>query len=195
MVLVMHSESIPASTVNKTFIKLHDEKSLPETISLVREKWEEVAVLAGDFSYAFLEDELDDLYRQDAQDVRVFGLLAGFAMLTACLGLFGLASYRAESRKGEIGIRKVVGASSGRVVFMLVREFGELALVGNLIALPVVYYSMSTWLQDFAYRVDIWSQFLAAAILLGVIFAFLPVAFHSARVAVSNPIDHIRLGE
>ena len=195
MVLVRHSESIPASTVNKTFIKLHDEESLPETIALVKEKWEKVAAIGGDFSYAFLEDELDDLYRQDAQDVRIFGLLAGFAMLTACLGLFGLASYRAESRKGEIGIRKVVGASTGRVVFMLVREFGELALVGNLIALPLVYYSMSTWLQNFAYRVDIWSQFLAAAILLGVAVAFVPVAFHSARVAVSNPIDHIRLGE
>ena len=139
-----------------------------ETISLVREKWEEVAQGAqGDFSYAFLQDELDELYRQDIQDARVFGLLAGFAMLTACLGLFGLASYRAEIRKREIAIRKVVGASTGRVVLMLIGEFGELALVGSLVALPVVYYSMAMWLQNFAYRVDIWSQFLAAAILLG----------------------------
>ena len=195
MVLVMHSESIPASTVNKTLVKLHDEELLRETISLVKEKWEEVAVVGGDFSYAFLQDELDRLYRQDVQDVRVFGLLAGFAMLTACLGLFGLASYRAEIRKREIGIRKVVGASTGRVVFMMVGEFGELALVGNLMALPVVYYSMTIWLQDFAYRVDIWSQPLAAAILLGLAVAFVPVAFHSARAAVSNPIDNIRLGE
>ena len=196
MVLVMHSESIPASTVNKTFIKLRDEELLRETISLVKEKWEKVAMgVQGDFSYAFLQDELDRLYRQDVQDARVFGLLAGFAILTACLGLFGLASYRAEIRKREIGIRKIVGASTGRVVFMLVGEFGELAFVGNLIALPVVYYSMTIWLQNFAYRVDIWSQFLAAAILLGIAVAFVPVAFHSARAAVSNPINNIRLGE
>ncbi len=195
MVLVMHSEAIPASTVNKTFVKLHDDESLRETISLVREKWEEVAAVQGDFSYAFLQEELDELYRQDIQDARVFGLLAGFAMLTACLGLFGLASYRTEIRKREIAIRKVVGASTGRVVLMLIGEFGELALVGNLVALPVVYYSMAMWLQNFAYRVDIWSQFLAAAILLGMAIAFVPVAFHSAGAALSNPIDNIRLGE
>ena len=196
MVLVMHSEAIPASTVNRTFVKLHDEDSLPETMSLAKEKWEEVAQGAqGDFSYAFLQDELDRLYRQDVKDARGFGFLAGFAILTACLGLFGLASYRAETRKGEIGIRKVVGASTGRVVLMLLGEFGGLALVGNLMALPVVYYSMTIWLQSFAYRVDVWSHVLAAAVLLGIAVAFVPVAFHSARAAVSNPLNYIRLGE
>jgi len=119
-------------------------------------------------------------------------LFAGLAVFIACLGLFGLASFTAEKRTKEIGIRKVLGASVPNLLFMLSREFTRWVVVANLIAWPVAFYFMEDWLENFAYKTVItWDIFLLAG---GVALAIsiLTVVFQAARAALANPVAALR---
>src|SRR6185312_645814 len=147
-------------------------------------------------AYPFNYQFVDTAYRQKFNDQQQTGKLAAlFACLTvfiSCLGLFGLASYMAENRSKEIGIRKVLGASVISITRMLAREFVILVLIAIAIATPVAFLATHKWLQDFTYRISIgWLTFIIAG-LSAVVIAVLTVSFRSVRAAMANPVDSIR---
>jgi putative ABC transport system permease protein len=150
------------------------------------------ALPAQPFNFKFVDEEFDQEYRVEQRIGSILGAFAGFAIFIACLGLFGLASFTAEQRTKEIGIRKVLGASVAGITGLLAKDFLKLVIVSVVLASPVAYYFMQRWLADFAYRIDIhWWMFVAAALAAASI-AFLTVGFQSVRAALANPVKSLR---
>ncbi|PWU04436.1 MAG: cell division protein FtsX [Bacteroidetes bacterium] len=144
------------------------------------------------FSYTFMDNDFDKLYHAEQQTGQIFIAFAIFAILIACLGLFGLVTYAAEQRTKEIGIRKVLGASVSGIVGLLSRDFTMLVGIAALIAFPVSWWAMYKWLETFAYRTEIsWWIFLVAGA-VGLIIALLTVSIQAIRAAVTNPINSLR---
>ena len=144
------------------------------------------------FEYSFLDEHFKELYDADRAVSKVVGILAGLAILISCLGLFGLASYSAERRVKEIGIRKVLGASVQNIAGMLSRDFLRLVLISTLIAWPIAWFGVTRWLQDFAYRVPVswWVFIMAAGIALFI--ALFTVSFQAVKAAIANPVKSLR---
>jgi len=164
---------------------------IPGAIDFVESTWNRI-VPNYPFQYRFLDEDLNDQY---AVGERVSNLLKYFAVLAiviACLGLFGLASFTAEQRTKEMGIRKVLGASIGALIVLMSRDFTKWVLIANLIAWPVSWYVMDQWLNDFAYRINIgWETFVLAAVIT-ITIALLTVLYQSVRAATANPVDSIK---
>ncbi len=167
--------------------------TFPAAVSFLREKCAELA-LSVHFRYTFLDTyfDFDQLYKDETRLMRVFGAFSGLAILVALLGLFGLASFTVERRNREIGIRKVLGASVTSVVALVSRDFVVLVIIAIVIAWPVAFFGAETWLQNFAYRVDVgwWTFALAGALALGM--ALLTVGWQAGRAARANPVDVLR---
>jgi putative ABC transport system permease protein len=144
------------------------------------------------FEYQFLDEHFAELYQADQAVSKVVGILAGLAILISCLGLFGLASYAAEKRVKEIGIRKVLGASVSNITAMLSRDFMWLVLVSNLIAWPIAWFAVNRWLQDFAYRISVsWWVFVVAGI-IALLIALATISFQAIKAAIANPVTSLR---
>jgi len=144
------------------------------------------------FEYNFLDDNFNSLYRSEQQTGALFNLFAAIAVLISCLGLLGLATYSAQVRTREIGIRKVLGASIPSIIRLLATEFILLILIAIFIALPIGWYAMSSWLQDFAYRIPVsWPVFVIAAA-SAVVIAFITISFQSVKAALANPVHSLR---
>ncbi len=144
------------------------------------------------FKYKFLDEEYDALYKTEARTGALFNRFAGLAVLISCLGLLGLATFAAQHRAKEIGIRKVLGASVASVVGLLAKDFLTLVVLAIIIASPIAYWAMSTWLKDFAYRIDIQWWMFAAAGAAAIVIAFLTVGFQSVKAALANPVKSLR---
>ena len=144
------------------------------------------------YEYKFLDDHFKDVYRTDSQISTIVGALAMLAIIISCLGLFGLASYAAEKRVKEVGIRKVLGASLQHIVFKLSKDFLKYVLIAALIALPLSWFAINKWLQDYAYRVEIsWWIFLVAVV-LALVIALVTISFQAIKAAIANPIKSLR---
>ena len=144
------------------------------------------------FEYYFLDEAFDKLYQSEQRQATVFGIFTGFALLIACLGLFGLAAFTAEQRTKEIGIRKVLGASVASIVSLLSQDFLKLVLVAIVIASPLAWWAMNKWLQDFAYKIDIeWWMFAGAGAGAASI-ALLTVGYQAVKAALTNPVSSLR---
>lgn len=144
------------------------------------------------FSYTFMDDDFDKLYHAEQRTGQIFISFAVFAILIACLGLFGLVTYAAEQRTKEIGIRKVLGARVSGIVSLLSREFTMLVGIAALIAFPVAWWAMYKWLETFAYRTEIswWIFLVAGAVALAI--ALLTVSIQTIRAALANPVKSLR---
>jgi len=142
--------------------------------------------------YFFFDDTFDRMYRSEQKLGAAFNYFSTLAIFIACLGLFGLASYATETRTKEIGIRKVLGASASKIVFLLSGKFALSILFANIIALPLAYYASLKWLENFAYKtsIPIWIFLLPAAI--SFLLSFLTVSFQTIRAATANPVDSLR---
>lgn len=139
------------------------------------------------FDYEFINEDFELMYRVEQRMGSVLKYFSFLAVFIACLGLFGLASFAAEQRTREIGIRKVLGASIPRIAFLLCREFTLLVLLANLVAWPVVYLAMRNWLAGFAYRTAIdWEIFFFAGV-LALVIALFTVSYQALKAALSNP--------
>lgn len=162
-----------------------------EAVAAVEREWNRIAGRLP-FDYTFLDAEFDKLFRSEQRLGNVLGMFTLLAIFIACLGLLGLAAYATEVRTKEIGIRKVLGASVTSIVTLLSKDFLRLVLVAIGIALPIGWYGMYRWLQDFAYRTEIswWMFGLAGA--LAVIIAMITVAGQSFRAARANPVESLR---
>ncbi len=164
---------------------------IPDTIENLENIWNEMSG-GQPFEFSFLNEDLTALYQSDRKMGSIFTGFSALAIFIACLGLYGLSWYTTEQRSKEIGIRKTLGASVGRIVMLLSREFMMLVGVSLIIAIPVSWYAMSQWLQLFSYRVDIsplW--FLLSAVLAGLV-AFVTISYQSARTALANPARTLR---
>ena len=144
------------------------------------------------FTYRFLDDSFDEMYRTEQRTGKLAMSFAVLAILIACMGLFGLATYAAEQRIKEIGIRKILGASVNNIVNLLSRDFLFLVLISSVIAFPLAWWAMHTWLQDFAYRINIpWWVFLVAGV-IALTIALTTISVQAIRAAVSNPVKALR---
>lgn len=144
------------------------------------------------FEYFFLDDLFDRQYRADQQLGLIFLWFACLAIFVACLGLFGLASFTIAQRTKEVGIRKVLGASVTGIVMLLSKEFMMLVVVAFLIAMPLAWYSMNLWLEDFAYRVPLGWTVFAIAGAIALIIAGITVSYQAFHAAFSNPVKTLR---
>ena len=164
---------------------------IPDVLEKVRAKWKAFEPNRA-FSYSFMDQDFDAIYRTEQRMGGLIVVLTGLVIFIACLGLFGLAAYAAEQRAKEIGIRKVLGAGVPAIVGLLSRDFARLIAVALCIAVPLSWWMMHRWLQNFAYRTDIsvWVFAAAAAIVFSI--AALTTVFQSVRAAVVNPVNSLR---
>ena len=144
------------------------------------------------FEYSFIDDSYERQYNSEIIIGKLSVWFTGLAIFIACLGLFGLASFTAERRTKEIGIRKVLGASVPGVVGLLSREFILLVVIAFIIAAPVSYYLMNGWLSDFEYHVELGWGVFAGAVTGVVAITYLTIGFQSVRAALTNPADALR---
>jgi putative ABC transport system permease protein len=162
-----------------------------QTIALVKSNWDKF-FSGNTFEYFFLDDHFDQQYKADQRFGQVFGLFTLLAILVACLGLFGLASFTTIQRTKEIGIRKVLGASVLGILKLLYQEFAMLLLIAFVIAVPIAWLTVGNWLQSYAFRINMhWSYFLIPFITI-MIIALLTVSFQSIKAAIANPVKSLR---
>jgi len=166
-------------------------EDMPGTLAFLEEKWKE-KITTRPFQYEFLEDMVDSLYRSEQQMSNVVFSIAVLSLFVACMGLFGLASFTAEQKTKEIGIRKVLGSSVPGVVFLLSKQFGKLLLIANVIAWPLAYYALHRWLQNFYYRISIGLQFFVLSAVSVLVIAFISISYQSVKAALANPADALR---
>ncbi|GAA4447030.1 ABC transporter permease [Nibrella saemangeumensis] len=164
---------------------------VPASVAQVEQFWKS-RFPGYPFEYRFLDEDFDRQYKAEQRLARIFSIFAGLAILIACLGLFGLATFTAERRTKEIGIRKVLGASVPSLISMLSFDFLKLVLVAILVASPIAWYAMSRWLEDFAYRIDMpWWVFVVSGI-GALLIAFVTISFQSIKAAFMNPVTSLR---
>ena len=164
---------------------------LQKTLGFLENQWKEFTNNQP-FEYVFFDDQFDMLYRAEIQAGKVITAFACLAVFIACLGLLGLASFTVSQRTKEIGVRKVLGATTSGILVLLNKDFVKRVLMANLIAWPLAYYAMNKWLQSFAYRIriSIW-MFLAAAV-VALLIALFTVSYQTIRAARGNPVDSLR---
>ena len=144
------------------------------------------------FEYNFLDDTLASMYQSEKKLGLIFSYFSFLAIVIACLGVLGLSLYSIQQRIREIGIRKVIGASVSSITGLLLKEFIKPVLMASVIAVPVVWYGMHSWLQEFAYRINIgWEVFLVAAV-VAVMIALITVSFQAIKAAIANPVKSLR---
>lgn len=166
-------------------------RNIEETMAFVKNKWSEF-IPHRPFNGFWLDQEIDERYWQEQRLKQVTQLTSGIAIFIACLGLFALAALTVQSRTKEIGIRKVLGASSSSVISLISKDFVKLVLLANIIAWPIAYFSLSHWLNGFQYRtnLDLWPFIITATITLFI--ALFTVGYHALRAATINPVDAIQ---
>ncbi|MCF3107474.1 ABC transporter permease [Niabella sp. CC-SYL272] len=144
------------------------------------------------YNAGFLDESIERFYQQDAQLSLLYKIFSGLAIFIACLGLYGLVSFMVVQKTKEVGIRKVLGASVTGLVFMLSREFLLLIGISFLLAVPVAWYMMQGWLNDFVYRIPLHAGFFIAGAALALVIAFLSVAYKAFRAAMASPVKSLR---
>lgn len=185
--LVMQVASRPVSNI---FVRIEGE-NLREQVQTIKSEWEALGTSAP-FEFTFLDAEIQRLYKREQRLSKIFIIFSCLAICIACLGLFGLVTFMLEQRVKEIGIRKVLGASIFNIIRLISVDYLKLVLIAFLIAMPIAWYCMQEWLQNFAYQVSIkWLNFLLAG-LAACIIALITVSFQSLKAALSNPIHALR---
>lgn len=180
----------PDEAIKYIFVKLSP-GAISQSLVLLRENWFEIAP-GKLFGYYFLDEDFDMQYRSEQRWLQIVSYAAWFAIIIACIGLFGLSALMVSKRTKEIGIRKVLGASISEIIRLLTGEFAMLVLVANLIAWPLAWFAMNNWLQNFAYRIEIGLSLFILAGALVLIISFLTVSSQAIRAALANPVDTLK---
>jgi putative ABC transport system permease protein len=165
--------------------------NIPATVAQLEKMWKS-SFPETPFEYMFLDETFDKMYAAEARFQKVFISLVILGIIIACLGLFALATFSAEQRIKEIGIRKVLGASVTQVVALLSKDFLKLVIISVVLAIPIAYYAMQSWLNGFAYRISVdWWIFVAAGV-IAVLIALLTISSQALKAAVSDPAKSLR---
>ncbi len=168
-------------------------KHIASLIGLIKNRYNELnAAYDQPFTWSFLDDDFNNLYKSDERTGKIYTAFTLFAILIACLGLFGLVAYAAEQRIKEIGIRKVLGASTVNVIALLSKDFLKLIIIAIIIACPLAFWASHRWLQDFAYRTTLNPWFFVIAALLTIVITWLTIFLQSVKVANQNPAVILR---
>ncbi|MCP4726623.1 MAG: FtsX-like permease family protein, partial [bacterium] len=162
-----------------------------QTIEFIREKFTEFSPQYP-FEYSFFDEVFDSAYRTEQKLSTIFNFFSLIAIVIACMGLLGLTIFTAEQKYKEIGIRKVMGASIPKIIFLLTREYSKWIVISNIIALPLGYYLMNLWLQNFAYKIELGITIFTSAVLITVFITFVTVSYQSVKAAASDPVDSLR---
>ncbi|MFQ5824979.1 MAG: ABC transporter permease [bacterium] len=165
--------------------------NIPETLKFIEGVWQK-HVPESPFEYHFLDETLDKLYTTEQRLGKIFGYLTFLTIFVSCLGLFGLATFLAEQKTKEIGIRKVLGSSVTGIVVLLSKVFMKWVLISNVIAWPIAYLAMKKWLQNFAYQVNIEFWTFVFSGLTALIIALMTVSYQSVKAALVNPVEALR---
>jgi ABC-type antimicrobial peptide transport system permease subunit len=164
---------------------------IPAAIKAAQTVWEKY-VPGQPFTYNFLDDSFNTLYKTDIKTSKLILIFSVIAVIISALGLFGLATFSAEQRVKEIGIRKVLGASVQQIAMLISREFVLLVLIAIVIAIPVSWYAMNKWLQGFAYRISVSYETFIAAGFIAVVIAVISVSVQAIKAALANPVKSLR---
>jgi putative ABC transport system permease protein len=175
---------------NQAGIKLGT-KNISSTMQSVKQIFEQTF---PDFvyEYRFLDDKIGNFYKQENQLATLYKIFAAIAIFLSCLGLYGLASFMAVQRIKEVGIRKVLGATAGNIVYLFSKEFIILIAIAFTIATPIAWYYMHQWLQDYAYRINISWWLFAAGGLVAIIIALATISFQAIKAAKANPVKSLK---
>jgi putative ABC transport system permease protein len=166
-------------------------QNIPETLKFLEEKFARLDP-SHPFTYSFFDERMARQYQSELRLQSTSTYAAGLGIVIACLGLFGLVSFATAQRTKEIGIRKVLGATTSGIVGLLSKETVRLVVIANLVACPAAYFIMQRWLQDFAYRAEISPAVFASACLLTLLIALLTVGYRSIKAALANPVEALR---
>jgi putative ABC transport system permease protein len=162
-----------------------------EIIHELQKKWKTM-VPGQPFQYTFLDDDFGQMYESEQKTGKIFSIFAVLAILIASLGLFALAAFTTEQRTKEIGVRKVMGATLGSIVFLLSRDFSKLVIFAFILSIPVAWYGIRAWLQGFAYK-DVPGVFIyLGAGLVALVIAWFTVIYQSFKAAAANPAESLR---
>ncbi|QMW06996.1 ABC transporter permease [Spirosoma foliorum] len=162
-----------------------------EILASIEQEWKTVYP-DNKFDYSFLDDSIARLYEKEQQTSQLVNTATAIAILISCMGLFGLATFTAQQRTKEIGVRKVLGASVGSIVVLLSKDFLKLIIIALLLSSPIAWWGMNQWLKDFAYKIDMAWWIFALAGILAVAIALLTVSFQSIKAALVNPVKSLR---
>lgn len=166
-------------------------ENIDSQLSTIRKHWEVISP-SYPFEYKFLDESFSMLYQQEQKESTLLNIFAAISIIIACLGVFALAAFTAEERTKEIGIRKVLGASTGGIISLLSSDFIKLVLIGNLVAWPLAYFGMEKWLENFAYRTEISLDVFIAAGVGALLVTLLTIIWQAVRAALANPVDALR---
>jgi len=165
--------------------------NISSTMKAIKKIWEQTFPNYV-YEYRFLDDKIASFYKQENQLSQLYKIFAAIAIFLSCLGLYGLASFMAVQRIKEVGIRKVLGASAGNIVYLFSKEFIMLIAIAFAIATPLAWYFMHQWLQDYAYRINVNWWLFAAGGLVAIIIALATISFQAIKAAVANPVKSLR---
>lgn len=181
----------PKSWFNVMHVKLNPQKTTAANLAIMENIFKQYNPQYP-FDYKFVDDEYALKFKDEKRIGTLAGLFAGLTILISCLGLFGLATYMAENRIKEIGVRKVLGASVTSITTLLSKDFLKLVIVSFLIASPIAYWAMYQWLQSYNYRIGIQWWVFALAAVLSIVIAILTVSYQAIKAAVANPVKSLR---
>ena len=165
--------------------------NIPKTRAAVEDAWNK-SYPEYAFTSNYMNENIAEFYKQDEQLSLLYKIFAGIAIFISCLGLYGLVSFMAIQKTKEIGVRKVLGASVKNIIFLFSKEFTLLIIAGSIIAIPVAYYMMNHWLENFVYRIKITPGVFLLAIFISVGIAWIAVGYKSVKAAIANPVDSLR---
>jgi putative ABC transport system permease protein len=165
--------------------------NIASSMQFIKKIWEQ-AFPNNVYEYRFLDDKIASFYRQENQLSQLYKIFAAIAIFLSCLGLYGLASFMAVQRIKEVGIRKVLGATAGNIVYLFSKEFIMLITIAFVIATPIAWYYMHQWLQGYAYRINISLWLFAAGGLGAIIIALATISFQAIKAAIANPVKSLR---
>ncbi|WP_411029243.1 ABC transporter permease [Spongiimicrobium sp. 3-5] len=165
--------------------------NIPGAVSGIEAIWNKIAP-GQPFNYYFMDESFNNTYQAERRLGQIFIIFTVLSILIACLGLFGLAAFNAEKRTKEIGIRKVLGASIGQITYRLSFDFLKLVGIAILVSLPLGWYAMNRWLEDFSYRIEVSWWVLITAAFLAVLISILTVSYQSIKAAIASPVKSLR---
>jgi putative ABC transport system permease protein len=192
----LHNELKPVALTyypeqfDNLMIKITTE-NIPKTLDFLKKKWENLFPQYP-FEFTFLSDDFQKMYKKETTTSLIITYISLMALFVSCIGLFGLVLFTIDSRIKEIGLRKVAGSATGRIVIMFNFEFIRWILVSFIIACPIIIYSMHKWLENFAYRINLSWWIFASAGLITILISLLTVSWHTWSTATKNPVDCLK---
>jgi len=176
--------------LNNMIVRLTNE-DIENTMTQMEERWNEL-LPQYPFEYSFVDEEIDNMYRAEERMGKLIGLFTIVAVIIACMGLFALASFTAERRTREIGVRKTFGAGTLSISWMMIRDFTILIIISLLFALPTVWFLADRWLRDFSFRIQLEADIFIFAALISIFVSVFTTLYHAVRSSRINPILALR---